>query len=54
MVTKKVLITDLNNLRLDITKACYIIEIVNLTKEIFEDTVQMIFGDEKFNWNLKL
>jgi 2-desacetyl-2-hydroxyethyl bacteriochlorophyllide A dehydrogenase len=45
---KKVLITDLVDLKLDIARECGITETVNLKKESFNDAVRRVFGDEGF------
>lgn len=45
---KKVLITDLVDLKLDIARQSGISETTNLTKETFKDAVKRVFGSEGF------
>jgi threonine dehydrogenase-like Zn-dependent dehydrogenase len=45
---KKVMITDLADLKLDIARQCGIEETANISKEPFHDAVKRVFGDEGF------
>lgn len=45
---KRVLITDVSDLRLDIAKKCGIADTVNVTKTPLKEAVKEVFGDEGF------